>query len=149
MTSSQRRLRVLITNNTLDTRAGSELYVRDLALGLLRRGHAPVAYSTVLGEVADELTAASIPVLDDLRALSVAPDVIHAHHHLDAMCAMLRFPDVPAVYVCHGWQPWQEQPPVFPAIRRYVGVDDVCTERILTTPVSTRRGYERSTTAST
>ena len=134
MTSSQRRLRVLITNNTLDTRAGSELYVRDLALGLLRRGHAPVAYSTVLGEVADELTAASIPVLDDLRALSVAPDVIHAHHHLDAMCAMLRFPDVPAVYVCHGWQPWQEQPPVFPAIRRYVGVDDVCTERILTTP---------------
>ena len=129
-----RRLRVLITNNTLDARAGSELYVRDLALGLLRRGHAPVAYSSVLGEVADELTAASIPVLDDLRALSVAPDVIHAHHHLDAMCAMLRFPDVPAVFVCHGWQPWQEQPPVFPAIRRYVGVDDVCTERILTTP---------------
>ena len=134
MSASSRRLRVLITNNTLDARAGSELYVRDLALGLLRRGHAPVAYSSVLGEVADELRAASIPVLDDLRSLSVAPDVIHAHHHLDAMCAMLRFPAVPAVFVCHGWQPWQEQPPVFPAIRRYVGVDDVCAERILTTP---------------
>ena len=88
----------------------------------------------MLGEVADELRAASIPVLDDLRSLSVAPDVIHAHHHLDAMCAMLRFPAVPAVFVCHGWQPWQERPPVFPAIRRYVGVDDVCAERILTTP---------------
>ena len=134
MSASSRRLRILITNNTLDARAGSELYVRDLALGLLRRGHAPVAYSSVLGEVADELRAASIPVLDDLRSLSVAPDVIHAHHHLDAMCAMLRFPAVPAVFVCHGWQPWQEQPPVFPAIRRYVGVDDVCAERILTTP---------------
>ena len=134
MSASSRRLRVLITNNTLDARAGSELYVRDLAVGLLRRGHAPVAYSSVLGEVADELRAASIPVLDDLHSLSVAPDVIHAHHHLDAMCAMLRFPTVPAVFVCHGWQPWQEQPPVFPAIRRYVGVDDVCAERILTTP---------------
>lgn len=134
MSGSSRRLRVLITNNTLDARAGSELYVRDLALGLLRRGHAPVAYSSVLGEVAHELAAASIPVLNDLRSLAVVPDVIHAHHHLDAMSAMLRFPDVPAVYVCHGWQPWEEQPPVFPAIRRYVGVDDVCTERILTTP---------------
>ena len=134
MSGSSRRLRILITNNTLATRAGSELYVRDLALGLLRRGHTPIAYSSVLGEVADELRAASIPVLDDLRSLSIAPDVIHAHHHLDAMCAMLRFPDVPAVFVCHGWQPWQEQPPAFPAIRRYVAVDDVCAERVLTTP---------------
>ena len=134
MSDSPRPLRVLITNNTLATRAGSELYVRDLALGLLRRGHLPVAYSTVLGDVAGELNDGSIPVLNDLRSLVVAPDVIHAHHHLDAMCAMLRFPDVPAVYVCHGWMPWEEQPPVFPGIRRYVGVDDVCTERILTTP---------------
>jgi hypothetical protein len=134
MSASSRRLRVLITNNTLDTRAGSELYVRDLAVGLLRRGHAPVAYSSVLGEVAGELRTASIPVLDDLGSLSVAPDVIHAHHHLDAMCAMLRFPAVPAVFVCHGWQPWEERPPVFPAIRRYIGVDDICAERILTTP---------------
>jgi hypothetical protein len=134
MSDAPRRLRILITNNTLAGRAGSELYVRDLALGLLHRGHVPVAYSSVLGEVACELTAASIPVLNDLRALAVTPDVIHAHHHLDAMTAMLRYPDVPAVYVCHGWQPWEEQPPVFPSIRRYVGVDDVCTERLLTTP---------------
>ena len=146
MSGSSRRLRILITNNTLAARAGSELYVRDLALGLLRRGHAPAAYSSVLGAVAGELTAASIPVLDDLRSLSVAPDVIHAHRHLDAMCAMLRFPAVPAVFVCHGWQPWQEQPPVFPAIRRYVGVDDVCTERILRRRAWIRRACARSTT---
>lgn len=42
-------MRVLITNNTLAGRAGSELYVRDLALALLRRGHTPLAYSTNLG----------------------------------------------------------------------------------------------------
>ena len=44
-----RRLRVLITNNTLAERAGSELWVRDLATALLARGHAPIAFSTPIG----------------------------------------------------------------------------------------------------
>ena len=126
-------LRILITNNSLGSRAGSELYVRDLALALVRRGHFPVAYSTVLGDVAAELRAATVPVIDDLRALSVAPDVIHGQHHLDAMTAMLQFPQVPAIYMCHGWAPWEERPPIFPSIRRYVAVDDLCRERLLTT----------------
>lgn len=42
-------LRILITNNTLANRAGSELYVRDLATALLDGGHTPIAYSTILG----------------------------------------------------------------------------------------------------
>jgi len=32
-------LRILITNNALDKPAGSEIYVRDLAIGLLKRGY--------------------------------------------------------------------------------------------------------------
>ncbi len=127
-------LRVLITNNTFAARAGTEMFVRDLALGLARRGHRPVAYSTVLGEVAAELERHSIPVIDDLDALGEEPDVIHGQHHLDAMAAMTRFPSVPAVYVCHGWLPWEELPPLFPSIREYVAVDDLCLERLLTTP---------------
>jgi hypothetical protein len=109
------------------------LYVRDLALALMRRGHFPVLYSTVLGDVADELRAATVPVVDDLRVLNIPPDLIHGQHHLDAMTAMLQFPHVPAIYVCHGWLPWEELPPVFPSIRRYVAVDDLCRERLLTT----------------
>ena len=54
-------MRILITNNGLATRAGTELYVRDLALGLLKRGHTPIAYSTKLGEVATEIRAATVP----------------------------------------------------------------------------------------
>ena len=127
-------LRILLTNNTLAGRHGSELYVRDLALALVRRGHFPIVYSTVLGEVASELRAATVPVVDDPRALSIPPDLIHGQHHLDAMTAMLQFPHVPAIYVCHGWLPWEELPPVFPSIRRYVAVDDLCRERLLTTP---------------
>ena len=123
-------MRVLITNNTFDAHAGSELYARDVALALLRRGHQPVAYSTHLGAVARELRDATVPVIDDLAQLTVAPDIIHAQHHLDAMTAMLRFPQVPAVYFCHGWVPWEEMPPKFPSIRTYVAVDDLCAERL-------------------
>ena len=53
--ASKGGLRVLITNNTAAMRAGSELYVLDLARALLRRGHQPVVYSTVLGDVAESL----------------------------------------------------------------------------------------------
>ncbi len=124
-------MRVLITNNTLASRAGSELYVRDVALGLLKKGHTPIAYSTELGEVAAEIRDATVPVIDNLEALSVPPDVIHGHHHVDTMTTLLRFPGVSAVYFCHGWFPWEETPPRFPRILRYVAVDHLCRDRLI------------------
>jgi Glycosyltransferase Family 4 len=124
-------LRVLITNNTLAARAGSELYVRDLALALLRRGHTPIAYSTDLGTVAEELRLATIPAVDDLRSLAQPPDIIHGQHHLDTMTALLHFPNVPCVYFCHGWLPWEEAAPRFPRIYQYVAVDHTCRDRLL------------------
>jgi hypothetical protein len=63
-------IRVLFSNNTLAYRAGSELYVRDVAIRLKRRGHHPVAYSTILGPVAEDLRAAGVPTIDDLRLLA-------------------------------------------------------------------------------
>lgn len=125
--------RILITNNTLANRAGSELYARDLAVALMKRGHFPVMYSTELGDVAEDLRRATIPVIDDLNKLSVPPDVIHGQHHLDTMTAALHFSSTPVVYTCHGWLPWEETPPVFPSILRYVAVDDLCRERLVTT----------------
>lgn len=127
-------MRILITNNAMAGRAGSELYVRDLAIALMKRGHQPIVYSTFLGDVAEELRRATIPVIDDLHALGSPPDIIHGQHHLDAVTAMLHFPLVPALYTCHGWLPWEELPPVLPSIRRHIAVDDLCRERLLTTP---------------
>ncbi|MGB7950880.1 MAG: glycosyltransferase, partial [Candidatus Binatia bacterium] len=124
-------LRILITNNTLAGRAGTELYVRDIALALLNRGYHPIAYSTLLGEVAEELRAATVPVIDRLDALSVQPDLIHGHHHLETMTALLHFPNVPAISFCHGWLPWEEMPPKFPRILRYVAVDETCQDRLM------------------
>src|SRR5437773_4475026 len=90
-----RKISVLFTNNTLGAPAGSESYLRDVALALLRRGHHPVAFSLVLGSIAEELRRATVPVVDDLARLSARPDVIHGHHHLETLMAALRFPDVP------------------------------------------------------
>ena len=124
-------LRVLITNNALAAHAGSELWVRDVATALLARGHTPIAFSPDLGAVAEELRRQTIPVVDRLDAVGVPLDLIHGQHHLETMTALLRFPGIPAVYVCHGWTPWQEAPPRFPRIRRYVAVDDTCRDRLV------------------
>ena len=107
------------------------MYVRDVALSLLRRDHHPVAFSMRLGPVAEELRAATVPVVSDLEAVGEPPDVIHGHHHLETMIALLHFPGVPAISFCHGWLPWEENAPRFPRILRYVAVDEACRDRLV------------------
>ncbi len=124
-------MRVLLTNNALDVRAGTELYIRDVAVELMRRGHHPVAYSTRLGHVAAELREASVPVISRLDSMGEPPEIIHGHHHYETVTAMLRFPQTPAIYYCHGWAPWEEAPLCSPQIFRYVAVSDVCRERLI------------------
>lgn len=128
---TMRPISILFTNNTLGMRAGTEHYVRDVALGLLRRGHKPVAFSLLLGEVADELRRATVPVVDDLTRVGEPPDVIHGHHHFETLIAALTFPGTPVVNFCHGWVPWEEMPLHHPAVRRYVAVDEACVDRLV------------------
>ena len=125
-----RGLRVLITNRTLATRTGTELYVRDLAVALARRGHAPIVYTPRPGDVAREIRAETIPVTDDLRTIAEPPDVIHGHHALELLAALLAFPGVPAVAVCHSWIGWADAPLSFPRVLRHVAVDDTCRDRL-------------------
>jgi hypothetical protein len=124
-------MRILITNNALAGRAGSELYVRDISLSLLQRGHEPIVYSTVLGDVARELREANVHVVDNLSQLNAAPDLIHGHHHMETMTALLHFPGVPAINYCHSSTHWQESPVRFPRVFRYVAVDLACRARLL------------------
>ena len=69
-------------------------------------------------------------MVDDLERLSAPPDLIHGQHHLETMTALLRFPEAPCVFVCHGSLPWEEEPPRFPRIRRYVAVDEATHDRL-------------------
>jgi glycosyltransferase involved in cell wall biosynthesis len=124
-------LKVLITNYSLAARGGTELYARDLAAGLLRRGHRPVVYSPDLGAVAEEIRGLTVPVADDLARVSSPPDVIHGHHLHETMAALLRFPGAPAVYVCHDWYSRLDAPPKFPRVLRCVAVDEVCYDKLV------------------
>jgi hypothetical protein len=73
----------------------------------------------------------TVPVIDNLDSLSEPPDLIHGQHHVETMTALLRFPNVPAIFFCHGWLPWEETPPKFPRILRYVAVDHTCRDRLV------------------
>ncbi len=124
-------MRILITNTSLAHRTGSELFVRDLALELLRRGNTPIVYSPRLGPLAEEIQRATIPVVNDLSSLGTTPDIIHGHHHLETMAALAHFKDVPAVFFCHGITPWQELPPKHPRIVRYAALSEAVRERMI------------------
>lgn len=121
-------LRILITNWTLAGRHGSVMYVRDLAASLFRRGQLPMVYAPDTGEVARELQGRTIPVADSLAKIAAAPDIIIGNTQPDLMAAMLRFPGVPGLFICHQWDTWLTLPPRFPRIRRYIAVDETCRD---------------------
>lgn len=125
------RLTILLASMGLAEAAGTEVVVRDLGLGLLRRGHRPIVYSPSVGEFAKSITARGVPVIDDLRLLREAPDIIHAQHLIPCGEALFRFPETPAVFVCHGFASWQAAPAHFPQIGVYVAVDDACRDRLV------------------
>jgi hypothetical protein len=112
-------MRILITNERLDQRAGSDLFIRDLARGLQKLGHFVIAYSSDPREQPRLLERDSISVSTDLERLPFRPDIIHARHHLDAMTAVMALPGVPAIHHCIG-AAWSIAAPVHPRIYRYI-----------------------------
>jgi hypothetical protein len=124
-------LKVLITIFRCSLRSGLEVYVRDLALELQKRGHVPIVYSPIQGELAQKLRTKTIPVVDDLNAIGTYPDIIHGHHHLETMTALLHFPGVPAVYFCHNTFSGLDSPPPSPRLLQYVAVDQPCYEKLV------------------
>ncbi len=124
-------MKVLITSFRCSFRTGLEVYVRDLAVALRERGHVPIIYSPELGELAQEFHRLTIPVVDNLDSIGAPPDIIHGHHHMETMTALLHFPNVPAIYFCHDWFSPLDSPPSFPRILRYAAVDQSCLEKLV------------------
>lgn len=129
-------LRILITNHGLEEYCGTELYVRDVALELRRQGHIPAVYTHWMGKVSDELSAAGIPVTNSLRQFHFEPDIIHGHHQIETLSAITRFPDTPALFICHNHSSWVEIPPLHSHILRYYGVSEVCIKKLRDSGVS-------------
>src|SRR5437879_2056668 len=53
------------------------------------------------------------------------------HPSMPALQALLHFPEIPGVYVCHDATNPVDTPPRFPRILRHVAVDENCKERIV------------------
>ncbi len=126
-----RPLRVLITNIRVSGRTGTEMYVHDLAKRLLAKGHTPIVYSPRLGPLAQELSQATVTVVDDLSQLCVPPDIIHGQHTLESAIALLHFPRTPAIYVCHDFSWEHDIPPTISRIRHFVAVDHTVRDRLI------------------
>ena len=124
-------MRILITNNALDERGGTELYTREVALALLARGHHPMVFTLEPGKIATELVAAGVPVVDDLSRLPAPPDVIHGHHVIETTLAAMTFRSVPVLSFCHGPEAWQEAPCRLPNVAGWVVVDEACRRRLV------------------
>ena len=125
------RLTILFTNIWLKSYGGSEVVVRDIAIGAMRRGHRPIVYTPAAGDFAQELRSKGVAVIEDLRMLAEAPDIIHAHHAIPCAEAIIRFPGVPAINVCQAFEYWVEAPVHFPQIGAYVAIDEACRDRLV------------------
>jgi hypothetical protein len=130
MTAPEPR-RVLIATLSMTSASGTVTYTRDLALSLLHHGWLPIVYTARIGSQAEVLRAATIPVVSDIANIAAPPDVIHGHHVLETLAAMARFPDVPALFVCHDARAWHSIPPPMPRIGAIVAVDRNCRDRML------------------
>ncbi len=124
-------MNILITNIWLSNYAGTEVYVRDLAIALHRRGIHVEVYSPLLGSVAEDIRGAGIHIVDNANDLVRTPDLIHAQHFGPAMDVMLRFPDSPAVYFLHDRTYHGDTPPRYSQVIHHVAVDYNCLERLL------------------
>ncbi|KAA0074603.1 glycosyltransferase [Tardiphaga sp. P9-11] len=132
-------MKILFTNIQLSHRSGTEIVVRDLAQRFGEAGHEVTIYAPALGEFANEVRSDDIRVIDDLREFDGVPDIIHGHHTLPTAEAIIAFPSVPAIWVCHGAQSWFDQLPPFTQVRRIFAVDDTCRSRLVTEGVAPER----------
>lgn len=124
-------MKVLLTNLALSGRSGTEILTRNIAQGLLRRGHSPLVYALSLGDIADEIRSFGIPVTDRIANVADAPDIIHGHHNPTTATAIARFSGVPAIFICHDFVAWHDAPPIHPSVRRYVGNSATTVDRLV------------------
>lgn len=124
-------VRILITNNSLADRAGTELYVRDIALRLKEAGHTPVCFSLRCGAVAQELRDGGVQVISSLSKKHGPFTLIHGHHRIETTLAAMAFPHTPVVSFCHGPKAWPERPAFLPNVVHYAAVDEACRARLI------------------
>jgi hypothetical protein len=57
--------------------------------------------------------------------------LIHGHHSIPCGEALIRFPQVPAIYMSHAFDFWMEAPIHFPQIAVYAAPGEACRDRLV------------------
>jgi len=114
-------MNILFTNHRLTRRGGTEAVIRDLANNFVPLGHSVAVYSSRPAPPGNSLADEGVPIVAHLDDLPFTPDIIHGHHSMDAMAAIMRLPGVPAIYCCHGATRSDAQPK-HPRIKRYTAM---------------------------
>lgn len=124
------KMRILISNQQVSGRTGTETLTVNLAHILKKLGHEPCVYSPNLGETAMEIRHYGIPIIDDIDQLAVKPDIIHGHHSIEAATLAMRFPNTPALFMCHDFVAWHDEAPKLPNIVHYAAVSEGFRSRL-------------------
>lgn len=124
-------MKILFTNNVLNFPAGTQVFIRDLAAGLRRRGAEVAVYTLQAGALADEIGLQGIPVCEQLEDIPFVPDLIHAQHYRPALEAINFFPDTPALAFIHDRLSPQDMPPRHKRIMQYLVCDYNVYDRLV------------------
>jgi hypothetical protein len=123
-------MRVVLATNRPDLLGGAETVVRDLVIGLSRRGHSAVVYNEGFYKGARPMEAEGIKVIRHMDQLPFLPDIVHGHFSLDTMIALTRLPDIPAIFHCHG-AGYFGAPPRHPRIYSYAAITPSVAQRVI------------------
>jgi len=131
-------MRVLLTNHHLHDRAGSELYVSELASALKDRGHDVRIFTLLPGALADQLKRTGFIVYtpDDFAEVEkFAPEVAHVHHGPCLWWVGAVNLSCPVIYSSLGVIPPHEAAPAaWPGIALAAAVSEEVRAKLGTTP---------------
>ena len=94
-------MKILIVNERIAKRTGTEIVARDMSTGLAARGHTVAILTAERGSLADEIEASGVTVHTDPATVSFTPDIIHFNDLALAERTTRAFADTPAMLQWH------------------------------------------------
>ena len=123
-------MKVLMTNNALAARGGSESYLETVSTELRRLGHEVAFYSPTCGLVADRLRERGFEVAGDVADLPSGIDVIHGQHSNAVALVRERLATTPLVFATHSWAISIEDPVAELGAGAYVAFNELTRRRL-------------------
>lgn len=98
-------MRVVVVNQRLAKRTGTELATWEVGRALARRGHSVTVMAPILGPLAEEIAEEGMVSVSPLNSIRDRPDVIHLNHLTPIADVTAKFPGVPILLQWHTFVP--------------------------------------------